>query len=267
MELKIITTFYLIDEFFEEISFKTKNARARLSHSEVALVGIYAAYMHSGNLEKARKILIENKYIKPITKGGLNKRLHNIPSFIWNMILKIFYKVQSKLTIVDSFPVPVMKSVRIWKAKKYVGDEYKGYCASKKEWFYGVRVHMITDETGKPIEFTIRPGNEHDMKVLKKMSLNLKGGTILLGDAAYTNYAFEDYLLKEKNITLFSNRRKNAKKPPLIKDKSLYRKRKRIETTFSSILSLTSRTIHSVTKKGFELKLSLFICAYACFYF
>jgi hypothetical protein len=38
--------------------------------------------------------------------------------------------------------------------------------------------------------------------------------------------------------------------------------RKRIETTFSEILSLCPRKIHAVTPQGFILKIVLFICAY-----
>jgi len=41
------------------------------------------------------------------------------------------------------------------------------------------------------------------------------------------------------------------------------RKRKIIETAFSCIEKLMPRSIHAVTKAGFELKIMLFVLAYA----
>ena len=41
------------------------------------------------------------------------------------------------------------------------------------------------------------------------------------------------------------------------------RKRKIIETVFSCIEKLMPRSIHAVTKMGFELKVTLFVLAYA----
>lgn len=39
--------------------------------------------------------------------------------------------------------------------------------------------------------------------------------------------------------------------------------RKRIETTFSQIKAMFPRHIHAVTSRGFQLKVSLFVIAFA----
>ena len=264
MEDKTISIFYIIDEFFKNINY-VANKKARISHSEVVLIGLLACYIYGGNFEKARIISIERGYCKQISRSRFNRRLHKVPQYIWNGLLTLFKKTNEQCFIVDSFPLPVVKNARIYRSNVYKGKEYKGYSASKKEWFYGVKVHMIIDDNSMPVEFSITHGSMHDMKGLKQLSINLARGSTLLADAAYNDYSFEEQLQQDKGITLFAKRKKNAKKPPLIKNSELYKKRKKIETAFSSILSLTGRTIHAVTRKGFELKISLFIFAYALF--
>jgi transposase len=245
MDVKIITTFYIIDEFFKKISYKD-HPKARVTNSEVATLMITAAYYFGGNFEKTRLMFLCRNYCKSISKSRLNRRIHAIPSVIWNKLLSIF------------------KQARVSRAHMYKGKEYKGYCAAKKEYFYGLKVHMIVDQTGIPIEFYISPGSMHDIKAIKHLTINLQKDSILIADAGYTDYAFEEELRTDRQITLGAKRRKNSKKPSLLQDESFYKKRKRIETTFSSILRFTSRTIQAVTQKCFELKLSLFIFAY-CF--
>jgi transposase len=263
MDVKIITTFYIIDEFFKKISYKD-HPKARVTNSEVATLMITAAYYFGGNFEKTRLMFLCRNYCKSISKSRLNRRIHAIPSVIWNKLLSIFRNLEEKIFIVDSFPVPVIKQARVSRAHMYKGKEYKGYCAAKKEYFYGLKVHMIVDQTGIPIEFYISPGSMHDIKAIKHLTINLQKDSILIADAGYTDYAFEEELRTDRQITLGAKRRKNSKKPSLLQDESFYKKRKRIETTFSSILRFTSRTIQAVTQKCFELKLSLFIFAY-CF--
>lgn len=264
MDTKIVTIFYIVDEFFKKISYKD-HPKSKVFNSEIATLMLVAAYYFGGNFEKSRLFFLFQNYCKSISKSRLNRRIHAIPSAIWNKLLSLFRKVEEGIFIIDSFPVPVIKEARAARAHIYKGKEYKGYCAAKKEYFHGVKVHMIVDQAGIPIEFYISPGSMHDIKGLKHLRINLEKDSILLADAGYTDYAFEEKLLAERQIILGAKRRKNSKKPSLLQDESIYKKRKRIETVFSSILRLTSRTIQAVTRKCFELKLSLFIFAY-CFF-
>ena len=60
-------------------------------------------------------------------------------------------------------------------------------------------------------------------------------------------------------------RKKNSKKAALIDPKIQKRKRKRIETSISSIVDTFPRTIRAITQQGFELKLTLFIVVFSIF--
>lgn len=264
MEMKIISTFYIIDEFFKGMGYKP-HPQALLTDSEIVFVAILAAYYCGGNLKKALSLCILQKYVKSISYSRFIRKLRKIKDEIWYAFFSLFDKTKEKCFIVDSFPVPVIKNARIYRAKIINPENNKGYCASKKEYFCGFKVHLVITQTGVPVEFFISPGSMHDIKAFKRLSLNIPNKSILLADAAYTDYKFEEKLKKERGITMVVKRKKNAKKKPLITSSKLYKKRRRIESTFSTILGLTNRTIHAVTQKGFELKLLCFVLAYSFF--
>ena len=89
--------------------------------------------------------------------------------------------------ILDSFPVPVCDNIRISKCKIYSGEEYRGYIASKKRYFYGLRVHMLITESRKPVEFYLAPGSYNDANVLQSFCFELPSGSMVYGDKAYNN--------------------------------------------------------------------------------
>jgi hypothetical protein len=50
--------------------------------------------------------------------------------------------------LLDSFPVPMCDNIRIFNVKLIKSEEYRGYIASKKRYFYGVRVQLLTTKNG-----------------------------------------------------------------------------------------------------------------------
>lgn len=55
--------------------------------------------------------------------------------------------------IVDSFPLIINKFGRAFFGKKLRKYSSYGYCACKKETYYGMKVHVITDLYGTPIDY------------------------------------------------------------------------------------------------------------------
>ncbi len=71
--------------------------------------------------------------------------------------------------LLDSFPVPMCDNIRIFNAKLISSEQYRGYIASKKRYFYGVRVQLLTTKDGIPVEFVILPGSASDMRGLNAL--------------------------------------------------------------------------------------------------
>ena len=111
-----------------------------------------------------------------ISKSRLNRRLHAIPLSHWDALFGILAAMfkesnDSGEYVVDSFPIPVCDNIRIWRSKLYEGEQFRGYIASKKRYFYGLRVHMLVSaEGGKPVEFFLEAGATNDNAAFSRTS-------------------------------------------------------------------------------------------------
>lgn len=183
----------------------------------------------------------------------------------------IFYQMGSAVKeigedpeyLIDSFPVPMCDNIRIFNVKLIKSEDYRGYTASKKRYFYGVKVHLLTTRSGIPVEFTILPGEANDIRGLESLPLDLPAGSEIYADAGYTSYLIEDDLLDAEKISLQVMRKAKTSRPdrPYVKD-TKQKIRHYIETVFSQVTLQFPKSIHAVTYAGFILKIESFIYAF-----
>ena len=266
MELEIIAIYCWCDLILNQLNIKD-DWRVKMNNAEVLTTAIVAVRFFSGNFQNACAFLREHRYIlKMLSKSRFNRRLHALGPELVGDIQKIIGDLFKSTNptqeyAVDSFPVPVCENVRIFHSKIYTEEEYRGYQASKKRYFYGVKVHMIVTVDGRPVEFILSPGSCSDVKAFKRLDLDLPKGATIYGDKAYTDYEEEDFLA-ESGIDLKPQRKENAKRRYGGCMRYLIDcKRKMVETVFSGIARLFPKHIHAVTNRGFELKVALFACA------
>jgi hypothetical protein len=96
--------------------------------------------------------------------------------------------------------VPVCDNIRIGRCRIYPleeGDDddaipkkesFCGYIlASKRRYFYGLRVHLVVSGAGgEPVEFSLAAGSEADVAVFKDLELDLPEGSIICAEKGYT---------------------------------------------------------------------------------
>lgn len=266
MEDFTIAIYCFVDDF---LLHTTSNlpSRRKLSDAQVITTVIVSARFFSGNFHKARVYMKEVHEFNFPHKSNFNRAVHRLSQtiselfFAFAQILKHFDK--TKEYIIDSFPVSVCKNIRIPKCKLLKSNKYRGYNSSKKEYFYGFKVQIITTVKGVPIDFYIGAGSYHDITAFKSMNLNLPENSTLYADSAYTDYELEDLYAETENIKISPTRKSNSKRKvhPAIEFLK-NRTRKTIETTFSQITKEFPKKIHAVTTQGFLIKVVLFIIAY-----
>jgi hypothetical protein len=228
-----ITTIYcLCDDFLKAIN-RHDDPQVRLTTAEVMTVPLVAATFFGGNVEKTRRFLHEYGYMKKmISKSHLNRRIHAVEPALWRMLFELFAQVfkqrndpEFQTYAVDSLPVPVCDNIRIRRCRIYPLEEeeeeghdgedtpkkksFRGYIASKRRYFYGLRVHLVVTGAGEPVEFSLAAGSEADITVFKELELDLPEGSIICADKAYTDYDYED-LLEEVGLHLKAQRKKNS---------------------------------------------------------
>ena len=175
---------------------------------------------------------------------------------IWKTLNK------DSIYVIDSIPIAVCDNIRIRRSKIYSNEDFRGYQASKKRYFYGLKIHLMVTQDGQPVECFLTPGGFGDVDALKYYAYELPDGSIIYADKAYNDYAIEDLLKEVDHIQLIPMRKKNSKRalPPYISFVQSYH-RKRVETAGSLIEQLLPQSIHAVTSQGFELKVALFVIA------
>jgi hypothetical protein len=239
-----------------------------MSTAEVMTFTIMSAMIYGCDYLKTRLVAKNHRYFtKILSHSQLVRRIHQIPEQVWYMVfnaLQLLLRNKDNTNfIVDSFPVKAYENHKSFRAKIFSGKKFHGFTASKKQYFFGIKVHMVVDSEGIPIEFSFTPGKNSDIKSLHNFSLNLPKNSVLMGDKAYNDYVFEDHLREFDNINFLVKRRKNQKRQHSFEENLiLSKKRNIIETVFSSIISRMPRHIRAKTEIGFCLKVLFFILAY-----
>lgn len=264
-----ITALYcVVDELLKAIGH-SDDMRAELTDAEVITAALVAAFYFGGNMEHSRNFLKSTGLMpRMLSRSRLNRRLHRLSELVYTLFhqLGAVLKEASCSTryLLDSFPVAVCDNIRIRRSRLARGEQFRGRICSKRRYFYGVKVQVVTTEEGVPVEFAFLPGSASDTRGLDVLPLALPAGSQLFMDGGYTDYRAEDAAKAMDGVEFAPSRKKNSKRSADCW-RGYYKQlmRKRIETVFSQIISLFPKHIHAITLDGFLLKVSMFIIAFA----
>jgi hypothetical protein len=262
----IITAFVVIDTLMEQLSHRS-DVRAQIPDSEVILIAVVAAKYFQNHQERAVCILRETRYLSgQIDVTRFNRRLHKLAAwlaFIATTLGEVM--LRGEVFVIDSIPLPVCRRVRARRCRKVRGREYCGYCAAKKEKFFGWRLHLICTPEGVPVSFSLLPGGFHDLTPLHELAYILPDGARLFGDKAFNSADDEASMLKETGVRLIPIRKANMQPHDWFLDELELREyRHTIETVNSQLEKMGVERLHARTNVGFELKVYASLIALAC---
>jgi hypothetical protein len=266
MDDKIIATFCLCDDLLKAIHHQ-EDCQCQMNDAEIMTTALIASLFFRGNHESARALLSQHSYIPHmLSKSRFSRRLHRMKalfSILFDLLGNIWKTLNTDAVyVIDSLPVAVCDNIRIRRSRIYSKEEFRGYQASKKRYFYGLKIHLMVTQDGQPVECLLTPGGFGDVDALKYYAYELPHGAIIYADKAYNDYEIEDLLKAVDYIELLPMRKKNSKRAlsPSVTFVQSYH-RKRVETAGSLIEQLLPKSIHAVTSQGFELKVALFVIA------
>ncbi len=284
MDDQVIATYGLADDFLRYIRHREPADRA-VTDAEILTVALVAAQHFRGNSEAAWRFLIAHGYMcRRLSRSQYNRRLHAAAPLAERLFCEVaeIWKTtgDERVFAVDSMPVPCCDNARIRRSKRTdvrpsyplaeTNGAFRGYQSSKRRYFYGIKIHAVVNEHGRPVEVHLTPGSYNDTAELKNFSLDLPAGSVVYGDradvpsAAYTDYVTEDVLAEAGEVTLVADRKKDSTRPrPAWQTYVLQVYRKAVETAFGEIEKRLPKSIHAVTGPGFELKVFLFVLAYS----
>lgn len=242
----ITVTFVIIDDIYHEIAptnvaDRRNLDKATLSDSEIITISIVGELMTIDS-ENAWFNFVKRNFkdlfpcIGDRTRFNRTRRnLYLITKEIRKKLCFISGFSDSNYRIVDSMPIPVCKFGRALFHKTFKQEAEYGRCPSKKETYYGFKLHVISTFEGFITDFIVTPANVDDREAVWDLVDSYNSITVL-GDKGYINRNLNPMLKNEKNISLLFIKRNNSKNPyPKWLRQMIFKIRRRIETSFSQL--------------------------------
>jgi len=282
-KLKDIITiiFVTIDDLYKKVApdkvkYRLHKEKAIMSDSEIITIGVIGELLGIDS-EKAWLSFVSKNlndlFPRICERSRFNRTRRNLLSVIdairfeLNLSIPDFSK---ELRIVDSFPLPVCKFGRARFCKSFRGNGANyGVCPSKKETYYGYKVHALCAKNGFITDFTITPASVDDRTVVWELVEQYKRHLFLIGDKGYISPALALELHREKNIDLIYMKKNNDKNQyPKTFRQLIFKIRRRIETSFSQLSEqFNIEVVKARSFWGLNLRLQTKILAFnICFF-
>jgi Transposase DDE domain len=139
-----------------------------MTDAEVMPTALVAMVFSGGNVEHARALLGTSQY-RPtmLSRSRFNRRLHLLQDLFvtpLNGLGETWKELNEEAVyVLASFPVALCDNDRIPRAKLSQQESCRGYIASKKRYFYGVKIHRMVTARGQPVECFLTPGSYSDV--------------------------------------------------------------------------------------------------------
>ncbi len=227
---KLIATYFYICRCYDtDLIFHcqrmSNNYKPRLTDEEVITIFLYCLIV-----EKKRKIKeiydFADNYLRPWfpdlveTYEGFLVRLNNLHG-VFPVLCRLIIEHKMSIinhekikmyeglivSVVDSMPIILAKSARSFVAKVAPQLCDKGYCASKKLHYYGLKLHVmgfsIFDKLPLPEFIGSSPASNNDLTVFKPVWENIYD-RVIFADKIYANKSFEQWLSENNNLHILT---------------------------------------------------------------
>lgn len=223
MDIQLIQLYVLVCHIYDtqpETCFQRLSNNAKPQFTDQELVTIYLFAHLNGKFEKKAMHRFIEQYWRPFFPC-----LPAYQTFVarLNLLEQTFQTVGGYLDrllaerrtpeldhIIDSLPVMLAQGGHAYGARVARDVASVGYCASKKRYFHGVRLHAVAQRRfgvlPLPAQVWLREGSCHDLQSAREQAISLANST-LIGDRAFPDPTFQQ-MLEAQRTTLFAARKK-----------------------------------------------------------
>ncbi len=247
--MDIVAWFYDLDKFAVEFEplwkrhllctgVRQRNRQSQMHLSEIMLILVL---FHSMGYRNFKHFYLD--YVCPHLHRefphllSYNRFIERIPEALAALAcyLNTRFADCSGISFIDSTPLHVCHNLRINSHRVMKKLAQRGKTSTG--WFYGFKLHLITNDCGELLAFCFTPGNVDDRRPVEKLSARLFGK--LFGDKGYISQElFEKLFVRGVQlITRIKNKMKNSLMS--VMDKLLLRKRAIIETIIDQLKNIS----------------------------
>jgi hypothetical protein len=212
----IITVFCIIDDELKKLlngeQLRQRGRYPMLTDSEVITMEIVGEYL-GRDCDKSIWEYFKNhwNHFFPRIPDRTNfvrqaANLHIVKRMLQERFALVLGGYADNLHMIDGLPMPVCKFARAYFSRVFKGDASYGYCATKKEHYYGFRGHLVINSSGVITAATVAAANIDERDVCPELVEKIQG--LLLGDKGFLRPLLQEEL-KIKGLHLQTPLRDN----------------------------------------------------------
>ena len=252
-ECKVTEIFCIIDDFCKEFSKieqkstlsngkRHRNKPNKMSDAEVILILIL---FHMGGYKCLKHYYVnhickhcQHLFPKTLSYNRFVELQRDVVLQLGMFVKTCLFAECTGISFVDSTPLRVCKNQRIHTHKTFVGFAARGKCSMG--WFYGFKLHLIINDKGEILNFSISPGDVDDRTPLQNPRFVEKIVGKLCGDKGYISQTlFENLFLN--GIQLITKLKRNMKNVLMTQeDKIIIRHRALIESVNDELKNIAT---------------------------
>lgn len=196
-----------------------------------------------------------------LERSRFNRRCRSLGPVLQRIRIMLTQRCQrSDIAIIDSFPVPLCQNIRNQRAKVFRDYANIGYNATKKMWFYGLKIHVVMEADGLILNYVVTKASVHDAREAPELITNCPC-PLILADVGYVGQQLKHYF-RAHGYELWTPYRANMRGADQHNSRQLKRLRRRIESCFACLNQDGAE--HNLTRSlsGFQTRLELIIFVY-----
>ncbi|UIE38680.1 IS982 family transposase [Leptodesmis sichuanensis] len=198
----IIAVFCCVDDLLKAITqgqpIRAKGFAPALSDSEVMTMEIVAEYQGI-DTDQAIWRYFRRHWLEWFPGLGSRSAFVRQAANLWQYKQRLQQHLSTELGafadevhLVDGIPIPLCGFSRAPECRSFKGIAAYGYCAAKKQFYYGFHGHLLISATGVITGFSLTPANGSEREALWDMVQTIHGW--LIGDKGYLSAALQQEL-------------------------------------------------------------------------
>ena len=240
----IIAVFCCVDDLLQEMTqgqaIRQKGFAPALADSEVITMELVAEYQGI-DADQAIWNYFRRHWLTWFPGLGSRSAFVRQAANLWQYKERLQQQLAARMGafvddihLVDGIPIPLCGFSRAVRCRSFRGEATFGYCAAKKQTYYGFHGHLLISATGVISGFSLTPAHGSEREALWDLVPPVHG--LLIGDKGYLSEPLQ-HQLQAVGISLETALRSNmqdTRNPAWVK--SLMRVRRLIETVVGQLV-------------------------------
>lgn len=220
METILTIIFVQIDDWYQarghQLMKGKVGSKAEFSDSEVITLMVTEDYLPYPG-ETQYLAFIRANYLplfpKLLNQSQFNRRAralrHLTEAMRRDWLMELGFD-QATHYLIDTKPIPVVGYKRSKSRSDFRGSADYGYCASRKLYYFGYKLVLITTLDGLPVVYDLVPAHVEERQAAEAI-LDQVANAEILGDKGFLGVEWQAQMLEQTGNTLTTPKRKNQK--------------------------------------------------------